>query len=145
MEKVVVRITLFQSSIAIVQKPSHRFSPYISGLVSIEWQHWPKLQSGCLVKVNVNLQIHVLIFINNSIFHFRLSCLGKNYDLGLKVAKKLLSIIFKFSMISAQYLPLRVGFYRFYDLICRHCESIVVLSVVNCQKRKGFTGLLSLS
>ena len=63
----------------------------------------------------------------NSIFHFSLSCLDKNYDLGLKVAKKLLSILFKFSMISAQHLPMRAVFYRFYVVICRHCESIVVL------------------
>ena len=62
-------------------------------------------------------------FINNSIFYFSLSCLGKNYDLSLKVAKKLLSIIFKFSMISAQYLPLKAVFYRFYGVICRHCAS----------------------
>ena len=53
--------------------------------------------------------------------------LEKNYDLRLKVAKKMLSIIFKLSMISAQYLPLKTVFYRFYDVICRHCESIVVL------------------
>ena len=52
--------------------------------------------------------------------------LEKNYDLRLKVAKKLLSIIFKFSMISAQYLPLKAVFHRFYDVICRHCKSIVV-------------------
>ena len=63
----------------------------------------------------------------NSIFHFSLICLDKNYDLGLKVAKKLLSILFKFSMISAQHLPMRAVFYRFYVVICRHCESIVVL------------------
>ena len=127
MEKVVITISLFQSSVAIVQKPSHRFAPYISGLVSISLQHQPKWQSECLVKVNINLQIHVLVFISNSIFHFRLSCLDKNYDLCLKVSKKLLSIIFKFSMISVQYLPLRAIFYQFYDVICRHCESIVVL------------------
>ena len=30
-------------------------------------------------------------------------------------------------MISAQYLPLRAVFYRFYDVICRHCESVVLL------------------
>ena len=53
--------------------------------------------------------------------------LEKNYDLRLKVAKKLLSIIFKFSMISAQYLPLKAVFYRFYDVICRDCASIFVL------------------
>ena len=40
---------------------------------------------------------------------------------------KMLSIIFKFSMISAQYLPLKAVFYRFYDVICRHCASIFVL------------------
>ena len=42
-------------------------------------------------------------------------------------ASKMLSIIFKFSMISAQYLPLKAVFYRFYDVICRHCASVVVL------------------
>ena len=68
-----------------------------------------------------------MVFISNSIFHFCLSCLEKNYDLCLKVAKKLLSIIFKFSIISVQYLSLREVFYRSYDFICRHCESIVVL------------------
>ena len=67
------------------------------------------------------------VFIGNSIFHFSLSCLEKNYDLRFKVAKKLLIIIFKISMISAQYLPLKAVFYQFYDVICRHCESIVVL------------------
>ena len=30
---------------------------------------------------------YVLVFISNSIFHFSLSCLEKNYDLSLKVAK----------------------------------------------------------
>ena len=39
----------------------------------------------------------------------------------------MLSIIFKFSMTSAQYLLLRAVFYRFYDVIFRHCESIVLL------------------
>ena len=87
---------------------------------------------ACLVKVNINLYIHVLVFIRNSIFHSSLSCLEKNYDLPLKVAKKLLIIIFKFSRISAQYLSIPVSsilavFYRFYDVICRHCESIAVL------------------
>ena len=145
MEKVVVKISLFQSSVAIIQKPSHQFSPYISGLVSIYWQHWSKLQIECLVKVNINLQIYVLILVSNSIFHFSLSCLEKNYNSRLKVSKKWLSIILKFSLISSQNLPLRAVFYRFYDAICRHCESAVVLSVVSCQKRKDFTGLLSLS
>ena len=27
----------------------------------------------------------------------------------------------------SQYLPLKAIFYRFYEVICRHCESIVVL------------------
>ena len=40
---------------------------------------------------------------------------------------KMLSIIFKFSMISAQYLPLKAIFYRFYDVICRHCTDTVVV------------------
>ena len=53
--------------------------------------------------------------------------LEKNYDLRLKCSKKLLSIIFKFSMISAQYVPMKAVFYRFCDVICRHCESVVVL------------------
>ena len=126
MEKVVVRISLFQSSVTIIQKPSHRFAPYISRLVSIQWQHWYKSESGCLVKVNINLQIHLLVFINISIFHFSVSCLEKNYGFCLKVAKALLSMIFKCSMISAQNLPLKAVFYRFYDVICRHCDSIVV-------------------
>ena len=127
MEKVVVRISLFQSSVTIIQKPSHRFAPYISRLVSIQWQYWYKSESGCLVKVNINLQIHLLVFINISIFHFSVSCLEKNYGFCLKVAKALLSMIFKCSMISAQNLPLKAVFYRFYDVICRHCESIVLL------------------
>ena len=88
---------------------------------------WPELQSGCWVKVNINLQINVFVFISNSISHFTLSCLEKNYDLGLKVGNIFLSIIFKFSMVSAQYLPLRAVFYWFYEVICRHCESIVLL------------------
>ena len=91
------------------------------------WQHWPKSQSWCLAKVNINLKIHVLFFISNSIFHFGLSCLEKNCDLGLNIAKKLLSIIFKFNMISAQYLPLKAVFYRFSEVICRHRESIFLL------------------
>ena len=53
--------------------------------------------------------------------------LEKNCDLRLKVAKKLLNIIFKFSMITAQHLPLKSVFYQFYDVIFRHSESIVVL------------------
>ena len=53
--------------------------------------------------------------------------LEKNYDLHLKGSKKLLSIIFEFSMISAQYVPLKAVFYQFCDVICRHCESVVVL------------------
>ena len=72
----------------------------------------------------------------NSIFHFSLSCLDKNYDLGLKVAKKLLSILFKFSMISAQYLPMRAVFCRFYVVTCRHCESIVELNCCQLLEKK---------
>ena len=77
-------------------------------------------------------------FLSNFMFHFSLSCFDKNNDLLLKFAKALLSIIFKFSMISVQYLLLRADFYRFYDVICRHCEFTVVnllgiyLSVVIC-------------
>ena len=66
-----------------------------------------------LGKVNVNLYIHVFVFISNSIFHFSLSCLVQNYDFSLKVAKTFLSIIFKFSLISVWYLPLRAAFYRY--------------------------------
>ena len=66
--------------------------------------------------VNVNLYIHVFCFYSYSIFHFSLSCLRKAYDLSLKVAEKLLSIIFKFSMVSAQYLPLRTFFIDFIKL-----------------------------
>ena len=84
-------------------------------------------KSGWLVKVNIYLSIHVLVFASNSIFYFILSCLEKNYDLRLKDTKKLLSIIFQFSLISGQYLPLKAVFYRFCDVSCRHCESIVVL------------------
>ena len=56
-------------------------------------------------------------FICNSIFLFSFSCLRQNYDFWLKVSKKLLSLIFKFNMISAWYLPLRAVFYWFYDTI----------------------------
>ena len=39
----------------------------------------------------------------------------------------MLSMLFKFSMISAQNFPLRAVFYQFYDVICRHCEPVVLL------------------
>ena len=64
-----------------------------------------------------------MVFIGNSIFHFSLSCLEKKYDLRLKFAKH---NIHK-SMISAQYFPLKAVFYRFYDVIYRHRESVFVL------------------
>ena len=76
--------------------------------------------------VNINLYVHVLVFISSSIFHFRLSCLGENYYSSLKVTKNLLGMIFNFNIISAQYLPLKVPFYQFYNAICRHHESIVL-------------------
>ena len=47
--------------------------------------------------------------LRNSIFNF-----------SLKVVKKLLSVIFKFNMVSVWHLPSRTVFYRFYDVICRH-------------------------
>ena len=49
----------------------------------------------------LHLKILVVVFISNSIFHFSLGCFGKNYDFSVKVANKLLSVIFKFHMISA--------------------------------------------
>ena len=39
-------------------------------------------------------------------------------------------------MISAQYLPLKVDFYRFYDVMCRDCESIVVHKRCNLLEKK---------
>ena len=74
----------------------------------------------------LHLQIHVLVFIRSSIFHFSLSCLGKNYNLSLEVSKKLLITIYKFSTISVQY-AIEGIFYRFYYVIARHCESILLL------------------
>ena len=139
MEKVVLGLAYFSPVLPLYTKPSHQFAPYISGLVSIQWYHWPRLQGGCLVKANINLQIDVLIFISNSIFHFSLSCFEKNYDLRLKVAKKLLSTIFKFHMISAQFF---IDFMTsFVDIV----NLLLYLSIVNCQKRKNFTGVLSRS
>ena len=57
--------------------------------------------------------------------------LEQNYDLRLKVAKTLRSIIFKFSMVSAQYLPLKAFFYRFYGAILDFVNLLFYLSVVN--------------
>ena len=72
------------------------------------------------------------VFISKSIFHFSLSCLGKNYGLSLRVAKKLLSMIVKSSMISAQYLPMRAIFIdlmmSFVDIV----NLLFYLSVVMC-------------
>ena len=75
----------------------------------------------------VYLQINIFVVINNSIFHSSLSCLEKNYDLRHKTAKKQLSIILKLSMISVQCFPQRAVFYRFYNVICRNCKSVLLL------------------
>ena len=64
--------------------------------------------------------MQVFVLISKSIFYFTISCLGQYYNFSLKVARKLPSVIFKFSMISAWHLPLRAVFYWFYDFICRH-------------------------
>ena len=69
----------------------------------------------------------------------------KNYDLRLNVAKTLLSIIFKFSLISAQYLSLKAVFIDFMTSFVDIVNLLLYLSVVSCQKRKYFTSLLSLS
>ena len=58
--------------------------------------------------------------------------LEKNYDACLKVAKKLLSIIFKFSMISAQYLLLRAVFIDFMTSFVDIVNLLLYLSVANC-------------
>ena len=63
-------------------------------------------------------RVQVFVFMSNP--YFSLTWLRQNYDFSLKVAKKLLSVIFKFNMISASHFPLRAVFYRFYDVICRH-------------------------
>ena len=86
-----------------------------------------------------------MVFISNSIFRFSLSCFDKNYDLRLKVAKKLLSIILKFSMTSAQYVPLKAVSIDFMTLFVDIVSLLLYLSVANCWNRKDFTGLLSLS
>ena len=44
---------------------------------------------------------------------------GKVDAFSLKVAKKLLNLIFKFSMILAWHFPLRAIFYQFYNVIYR--------------------------
>ena len=76
--------------------------------------------------------MHLLVFIRNSIFYFSLNYLAKNYDLSLKVAKTLLGIIFKFSMISAQYLPLRAFFNDFKTSFVDIMDVLFYLSVVTC-------------
>ena len=87
---------------------------------------------------------YMFFFISNSTFHLCLSSLQKNYDLSLKVVKKVLSITFKFSMISAQYVPLKAFFIDFMSFV-NIVKLLFCLSGVICQKRKYFTGLLSLS
>ena len=44
--------------------------------------------------------LHVFFINNNFIFRFSLACQVQNYDFYLKVTKKVLSVIFKLSMIS---------------------------------------------
>ena len=39
-------------------------------------------------------------------------------------------------MTSAQYLPLKEVFYRFYDVMCRDCEPIVVHKHCNLLEKK---------
>ena len=87
---------------------------------------------------------YMFFFISNSTFHLCLSSLQKNYDLSLKVVKKVLSITFKFSMISAQYVSLKAFFIDFMSFV-NIVKLLFCLSGVICQKRKYFTGLLSLS
>ena len=87
--------------------PLYRNHPIDFSMNQLEWD------SGCLVKVNVILQIHNLFFISNSIFDLSLSCLEKHYDLSLKIYKNLLSLIFKFSLLSAQCSPLSEFFIDF--------------------------------
>ena len=87
---------------------------------------------------------YMFFFISNSTFHLCLISLQKNYDLSLKVVKKVLSITFKFSMISAQYVPLKAFFIDFMSFV-NIVKLLFCLSGVICQKRKYFTGLLSLS
>ena len=77
-----------------------------------------------LLHISVDWFLYIYIFIY------------KNYDLCFKVAKKFFNQIFKFSLISAQYLPLRAVFYQFYDLIYRHCESIVLLKCCYLLEKK---------
>ena len=66
------------------------------------------------------------------ISYFSLSCLEKNYDLSLKVTKNLLSIIFKFTMISAQYLLLSAFFIDFMASFVDIVNLLFYLSVVTC-------------
>ena len=74
----------------------------------------------------------------NSIFHFNLSCLEKNYDLILKAAKKLQSIIFKFSIIFSSVLAIEGIIYRFYNIIFTHRESVAQLKGWCLLEKKKF-------
>ena len=98
---------------------------------------------GCKHSIHVNIyffckQLHVFVFISNSILHFSLSCLQQNYDFCLKVAKKLLSATVKFSKISAWHLPLKGVYFMtsFADIILlvaqklNQSESIFYLNIV---------------
>ena len=76
--------------------------------------------------------MHGLVFINNFLFHFSLSFLGKNYDVGLKVAKMVLSIVSKFNMISAQYSPWRDFLINFIKSSVDIVNVLFYLSVVIC-------------
>ena len=75
---------------------------------------------------------YMFFFISNSTFHLCLISLQKNYDLSLKVVKKVLSIIFKFSMISAQYVPLKAFFIDFMMSFVNIVKLLFCLSGVIC-------------
>ena len=74
---------------------------------------------------------YMFFFISNSTFHLRLRCLQKNYDLSLKVVKKVRSI-FKFSMISAQYMLMKAFFIDFMMSFVNIVKLLFYLSVVIC-------------
>ena len=74
---------------------------------------------------------YMFFFISNSTFHLRLRCLQKNYDLSLKVVKKVRSI-FKFSMISAQYVLMKAFFIDFMMSFVNIVKLLFYLSVVIC-------------
>ena len=74
---------------------------------------------------------YMFFFISNSTFHLRLLCLQKNYDLSLKVVKKVRSI-FKFSMISAQYVLMKAFFSDFMMSFVNIVKLLFYLSVVIC-------------